>query len=465
MKIRSELIRLHEVSCQRFPNPLAEHINLVICRGELTGMIAPDDSMKQMLLELLIGKQKPAGGRRLLYESEKEGMFGCIVNGKKLFEDMTITDNLLWMRHTRQKLIWSERKAEQRALEILKKYGFQKEPGIKVRCLSLAERYMLEVIKAIEIFGVRLLVIDNIHLIGREEDQERILELTSKFRSFGGAVVLCSILRLPILKKASRIYLLQEGRPIRTLFAGTHHTYRTHTDLFLSDYLQYTAGALMTEKKWDSQSSGYTLRLGMPGEEAAEYDLQIQGALGLYVPQAFQDQHAEAMLALGKWSIHYAGKAVPIKKLSDLVRHNIGYFPKQTEELLFYRLNLQENVEIFAYQKLCRFPGILSSRLEAYFMEHCIAADKQTKEASDLSHAKHNVVLQTAISRYQQRKWDLLLVHAPIFIYDSVEYHLMQNFIADLMNQGTAVVIISNDRRLLSRFSYQVACPDFLPVV
>ena len=454
MEIQTELIRLHEAACQRLPNPLAEHINMYVCCNELVGIIAPDDSMKQMLLDLLVCNLQPIAGRRLIFEGEKNEFFGYIVNAKNLFSDMTVTENLLWMSNTSKKIIWSEKKAIGYAQAILGKYRLGIGSWEKISKLSLAEKYMLETVKAIEILKVKLLIIDNIHLIGQEE-QQRILELTSEFRRNGGGIVISSILRLNILQKAVRIYLLQEGCTIRTLFGRENNVYHSHTDMFFSDYMKVTVGALAIEKQHDKQNSNYVLYLQSPGK-TTELLLQFRGTLGLYVSQGFSDADTEKMLKTGKWLLKYSGELVHAKELADLLPHNIGYFPKHVEDIMFYRLNLKENTEIFAYRKLCNFPGILSSRLEKYFMQHCVTADKQTRKATDLSHVKHNVALQTIIERYQQRTWNLMIIHAPVFIYDTLEYHLMQNFITDLLNQGTVVILISNDWRLLNHFSYKV---------
>lgn len=454
MEVQTELIRLHEAACQRLPNPVAEHINMYVCRNELVGIIAPDDSMKQMLLDLLACNLQPIAGQRLIFEEVKNGFFGYIVNAQNLFDDMTVTENLLWMSITSKKIIWSEKKAASYAQTILEKYQLGIGSREKISKLSLAEKYMLETVKAIEMLKVKLLIIDNIHLIGHEE-QQKILELTAGFRKEGGGVVISSILRPSILQKAVRIYLLQEGCTIRTLFSKENNVYHSHTNMFFSDYMKVTVGALAIEKKHDKQNSDYVLYLQSPGR-MIKLLLQFRGTLGLYVSQGFSDADAENLLKTGKWGLEYSGEPVQMKELADLLSYSIGYFPKHVEDIMFYRLNLQENTEIFAYRKLCNFPGILSSRLEKYFMQHCVTADKQTRKATDLSHVKHNVILQTIIGRYQQRTWNLMMIHAPVFIYDTLEYHLMQNFVTDLLNQGTVVILISNDWRLLSHFSYKV---------
>ena len=120
---------------------------------------------------------------------------------------------------------------------------------------------------------------------------------------------------------------------------------------------------------------------------------------------------------------------------------------------MFYSLNYTENVEIFSYRKLCRIPGILSRKLEQYFIAHCIDAEARTCAASDLSKIRHSTVMKLAIDRYRQKTWKLLFIHIPAFVYTPAEYQMMQDFITEQQKKQTAVVILSRDRRGLSRFS------------
>ena len=70
-----ELVRLQDASCQHLPHPPIDHVNLVICRGELISLIGPDGSMKQGLLDLLIGRLAPLTCFRTVYPDTETETF------------------------------------------------------------------------------------------------------------------------------------------------------------------------------------------------------------------------------------------------------------------------------------------------------------------------------------------------------------------------------------------------------
>lgn len=449
-----ELVRLQDASCQHLPHPPIDHVNLVICRGELISLIGPDGSMKQSLLDLLIGRLAPLTGFRTVYPDTETETFGYAVGQQCLFEDRTVADNLLWLSNTRRKIIWSVAEEHRLARQIFQSYGLDLDPAAQVRTLSTFEKYALEVVKAIELFHVRLLILDNFHRLGEESEQRRLLQMTERFRQQGGAVVICSILRLKIFQETLRTYLLQNGELVRTYHNTEHTIYRAHTEAFWNDPGSPKLTP-MEEAPVFCRADDYVLQIQMNNRVKSAW-VGPGEVLGIYADRVFEDSDIRYHLRKGHITLKQHGKQFPIRDLPDLSPLGFGYFPKQIEKLLFYSLNYAENVEIFAYRKLCRIPGILSRKLERYFLSHCIQPEPQLHSGHDLSQIRHSSVLQIAIDRYRQRTWKFLFIHIPAFVYTPTEYQMMQNFISEQQQKQTAIVILSRDRHGLSRFCSRV---------
>lgn len=451
----TELLRLQEVSCNDLANAPMAHINAVICQGELIGVVAPDDPMKHTFLKLLTCQLQPQGGRVLSCRDTTRPFFGYIVRGEGLFAQMTVTENLLWMGSTRQRVILSLRKANRRAAELLARYQLDIPPHAPVSQLTLAQRYQLELVKAMEIHRAHVLVIDNLHTIADEAGQQSLLQMTQRFRGAGGAVVLSSIVRSPILQSATRTYLLQNGQPVRTLFEGAQDVYRAHTDRLLSGYVQHMVGSILASKQHTGQVHRFRLQVQL-AEKAQDFEVQSGEILGLYARQGWSDRQIDQFLKSGAVRLSCDGQPVAAGTLAELIGFGIGYFPRQLEQVVFERLDFRENVEILAYPKLCRWPGIINRKLERYFMQNCVCADETTRSLAELYQCKRHVLLQTVINRFAQRGWKLMLLHIPAFVGDTQEYQLLQNFMTDLRNKGTALVILSNDQIGLQKFCENV---------
>jgi ABC-type sugar transport system ATPase subunit len=321
---------------KRFPGTVAlNKVNLELRTGEILGLLGENGAGKSTLIKILSGAYQPdegeiyIQGERQKFASPKEASgkgIGIIYQELNYLNDLTVAENIFLNRLPRTRVLrnvdWKRMKADAQA--ILTELKSSINPGAAMRELSVSEKQIVEIAKAIS-QDLKFLVMDEPTSALSERETELLLDIVKQMTARGVGVIYISHRIEELFHLAGRVQILRDGEVV-----GERRIETTSRDELVS---------LMVGRKVDSM---YPKRDIAKGEEALRVQSlcssgvrdisfsirkgEILGVFGLM--GAGQTEMAKAVFgAVRKTTgeIHVEGRRVSIGSPSDAIAAGIAY--------------------------------------------------------------------------------------------------------------------------------------------
>ncbi len=195
-------------------------VELTIRAGEVLALLGENGAGKSTLVKVLTGVIAPDAGTieidgvdhdALTPRHAEELGIARVAQELSLFPEMNVAANVLIGREPRRFGLVDRRALHRRTSELLGLLGIPLDTRLAVRRLSLAERQLVEIAKAMA-RTPRILVLDEPTSGLREHEVERLFEVIRGLRQRGCAVVFISHRLEEVFAIADRIAVLKDGR-------------------------------------------------------------------------------------------------------------------------------------------------------------------------------------------------------------------------------------------------------------
>ena len=218
-----EYLRFHEVS-KRFPGVRAlDRISFGVRTGTVHGLIGENGAGKSTLLKILSGAYRPdagevviAGQRRSFKNTRDADQAGVaiIYQELNLVPEMTVAENiLLGMLPSRAGLL-DRRTMLAKANEQLRRLGLDVSPTEKTRRLSIAQRQMVEIGKAL-IRNGRIIAFDEPTSSLSAREVKQLFATIRELKNNGYAVIYVSHRMEEIFELCDCITVFRDGRLVK----------------------------------------------------------------------------------------------------------------------------------------------------------------------------------------------------------------------------------------------------------
>ncbi|MBR0897255.1 sugar ABC transporter ATP-binding protein [Bradyrhizobium tropiciagri] len=205
-----------------------DDVNLNVCRGEVLGLIGENGAGKSTLMRVLAGVIEPSAGviriggnehtRMTVTEATQCGI-AFVHQELNLFENLDVAANVFIGR---EKLAGGPLKLvdnavmRARVMPLLQRLGADFTPNTLVDNLSIAERQMVEIAKALSI-DARVIIMDEPTSSLTISETERLLEVIADLKAHGISVIYISHRLGEIMSCADRVVVLRDGRTVGEL--------------------------------------------------------------------------------------------------------------------------------------------------------------------------------------------------------------------------------------------------------
>jgi branched-chain amino acid transport system ATP-binding protein len=199
-----------------------DHIDFKILEGEILGLIGPNGSGKTTLLNLINGIFSVTGGEILFYNHGINGLkpyqitrlgIGRAFQIPRLFEDLTVQENVLVGRLFGTKKGKNIRKALLEAQEILDSVGLGSKSKCKIAEITIADRKRLELARAL-MMSPKLLLLDEVMAGLNPREIEDLMSLILEVNAKGITILVIEHVMKAIMGISTRIMALDQGRQI-----------------------------------------------------------------------------------------------------------------------------------------------------------------------------------------------------------------------------------------------------------
>jgi len=217
----TDLIQLEGVT-KRFGGLTAlDDVSFEICRAEVHAVLGGNGAGKSTLMKILAGVLVPDAGRILLrgepaalrdpVHARRRGI-SIVFQELNLFPHLTVAGNLFVNRElTGRAGLLDDRAMAAETRRVFDTLGVDIDPRARVRDLTLGEKQLVEVARALQQRS-DILILDepNSALTGKES--ERLFEIVRKLREQGITVIYVSHRLEEVFAVADRVTVLRDGR-------------------------------------------------------------------------------------------------------------------------------------------------------------------------------------------------------------------------------------------------------------
>ena len=225
------LLELIEIT-KTYPGVVAlDRVSLTVRRGEVVGLIGENGAGKSTLMKVLGGVVEPSAGAIRIEGQERRALsvadaiaagIAFVHQELNLFDNLDVAANVFIGREPLRggplKLI-DRRVLARRVRPLLDRLGVEFGPETAVAELSLAQRQLLEVVKALSL-DARLVIMDEPTSSLTITETERLLQVIRDLKAQGVSVIFISHRLNEVERCVDRVVVLRDGRVVGELGAG-----------------------------------------------------------------------------------------------------------------------------------------------------------------------------------------------------------------------------------------------------
>lgn len=219
------ILQLENIS-KSFPGVKAlTDVTMRVKRGETMGLVGENGAGKSTLMKILTGVyQRDSGEIRIdgqnvkianPLDAQKLGL-SIIFQEMNLVDSLSIAENIFVGRLPKKRVAgvsWKE--VMRRAEELLEKVGLKKDPAVKVEFLSIAEKQMVEIAKALSI-QAQIIVMDEPSATLTDKELQHLFDIIEVLKQEKITVIYISHRLDEIFRLCDSVTVLRDGKVIDT---------------------------------------------------------------------------------------------------------------------------------------------------------------------------------------------------------------------------------------------------------
>lgn len=452
-----DILRLSKI-CKSFPGVKAlSDVDLTVKKGEVHALVGENGAGKSTLMKTISGAYKKDSGtiwfdgQEVEVTSPKQSeMMGIsiIYQELNLIERISVAENVYIGRYPMKNgvLDWGKMYADAQAL--FDEYELKINARSLVRSLSMAQKQMVEIIKAVSI-NAKIIIMDEPTSSLSGKETESLFRIIRKLKQKDVAVVFITHRLDEIFAVCDRMTVLRDG-----CYIGS------------CDIRDITKNQMITMMIGRELSKQYPTRNCQLGETMLEVEHISDG--GEHVKDvSFQVRKGEVLGFYGlvgagrtetmrmifgadskvSGKIKIRGEEVEIRGPRDAIRKGIGFITEnRRDEGLFLKTSIRQNTVVVALRKILKH-GMIS-----YEQERAVAEDyvKKLHTATPSINQKTMYLSGGNQQKVVLAKWlysdsEIVIFDEPTRGIDVGARREIYEIINNLVEDGRTVIIVSSD--------------------
>lgn len=458
MATQTYCLKLENIT-KSFPGVLAvENVTLEAYRGEILALAGENGAGKSTLMNVLSGALPADSGRILLYEQEvnitsprlaQELGIAMMHQELALIPQMTVGQNIFLGREPRfaLKTLVDTKKMYADAQAVLDRLGLDFPVAALITDLSIAQRQMVEIAKAISLQS-RIIILDEPTSALSERESDKLFALMRSLREQGVTLIYISHRMEEIFSISDRIAVMRDGRlvgvkPTKELTVNT--VVQMMVGRELKDFFPKTdasPGEVVLEARH--------LRSGIRLKDAS-FSLrsgEIVGLAGLV--GSGRTDLARVIFGADRvdgGEMEVLGKTVHIHSPQEAIRIGIGLMTEDRKaQGLFLGQSVRSNAAVTLFERFSRLGFLLYGKMNVWVQA---VADQLKIRTPNLEQRVRNLSggnqQKVVIARWLGVNPRILILDEPtrgIDVASKAEIHAL---ISELAAKGMAILVISSE--------------------
>lgn len=461
MSTTDYILEMNNIEKSFFKVKVLEDVTIKLKPGEVHALIGENGAGKSTLMKILLGiysrdkGEVILNGEKVVFQNPRD----AIAHGVSMIHqelnpilDMEVAENIFLGRevcrnHWGPLSLVDKREQRQLSEDLFIKMGVSVDPKALMRNLSIAQRQLVEIIKAISL-SAKVVIMDEPTSAITDKEVATLFEQINKLRADNVAIIYISHKMDEIFKISDRISVLRDGHLICTDEADK----LTHDELIrmmvgreITEYypkLDITPGEVVMRVKGFSKGKSF---------RNINFDLhkgEILGIAGLV--GAGRSELVESIFGVNQpdqGELFLDGKLVNIRHPKDAVKNKMALI---TEDRKFTGLNLkatvEHNISQVGLKSLSKF-GIINRKKEAAVSEESIKKLKikvfsRNSMITSLSGGNQQKVV---LSKWLMTQPGIIILDEPTRGIDVGAKRDIYVLIGELAQAGKAILLISSE--------------------
>ena len=452
------LLQLEDIS-KVYPGVIAlSGVSMDVHQGEVLALIGENGAGKSTLMKILGGVIKPSTGKivigsveydHLSVEKSQAAGIAFVHQELNVFDNLDVASNIFLGREIRSPLGLLDLAAMSRAAApLLKRVGATFGPDTRVSTLSLAERQLLEIAKALSI-KARIVIMDEPTSSLTLTETQTLMQVIADLKAAGVAVIYISHRLSEVEECADRVVGLRDGK-----YAGTLTRDQIAHDAMIRLMIGRDLKSLYIEPKrakGDPILSLRDVRVATAPHANVTLDVcagEIVGIAGLV--GAGRTELAEAIFGIGKvigGQVLLNGRNFTARTPGQAIAAGVYLVPEDRKRAgLLLESTISDNISLADLTSVVRL-GLISDRAihdraERQRRQLGIKTDSVLRTAAELSGGNQQKVV---LGKWLSMRPQLIIFDEPtrgIDVGAKSEIYRLMRFLAD---SGVGVVMISSD--------------------
>ncbi len=448
--------------------PVLFSINLDIYAGEVHALIGENGAGKTTLMKVLAGFHSPTSGQIYLDgekvalppngETEKLGVV-LIHQELNLAEQMSVEENVFLGREIMKGGVLDRAAMNAKVSEYLREIGLNISASDRVSDLSIAQKQMVEIIKAIS-RNARVLIMDEPTAVLTESETELFFQQVEHLKSKGVAIIFVSHKLGEVKSISDRVTVLRDGQWI-----GTHSV----ADLTLDAMARMMVGRElsdlfppMNEIDVDAPVALEVNNLFAAGVEGVSFIqrqgeiLGFSGLIGSGRSALFEAICGINPIYSGSVAVH--GQARQFTSVAQARDAGIVYLTKDRKgKGLLLNQQMRPNLTLFSLPKFVKRFGIdresEENALTRAIRRFDIRALDSGVNVGDLSGGNQQKLL---LAKIMECDPSIVIIDEPTRGIDVGTKQQIYHFIAAIASEGVSVVVVSSEMPEVIGVSHRV---------
>lgn len=435
-----------------------DHVDLNVRKGEVHALLGENGAGKSTLMKILSGVYSAdegtitIDGQTVTFQNTREaakGGVGLVFQELNLVPSLTTTENAFLgrLKTKNGRVLWKEMRAEFAAF--MKSIDFEMNPNSLVSDLSIAEKQMIEIARALMLQS-KIIVLDEPTAPLTTQEIRKLFTIVRNLKEKGITIIYISHRLEEVFQICDRATILRDGHYICTL--DVENTCKEELIEKMvgrsmeGEFPERTFGQYkekVLEVK-DLCTPGFLLNINLTLHKG-----EILGLAGLV--GSGRSEIAKAVFGadkIEKGEFYINGKKVAIHSTLMAKAHSIGLVPEdRKDEGLSLNFSVQRNISITNLKKSCSNFGLLSSRkenevAERYIHELNIKTPSPRQRVEQLSGGNQQKVV---LAKWLYNDADILILDEPTRGIDVGAKYEIYLLMLELVKQGKSIIMISSE--------------------
>lgn len=456
-------LEMHGIS-KSFPGVKAlDRVDLTLNRGEVLGLVGENGAGKSTLMKIMTGVYEADTGEILIDgqkvsindpEHARELGLSIIYQELSMVENLTVAENIFLAREFTGRFGFVDsQKMNREAARVLDILHLDIDPTTPVRDLSVGQKQMIEIAKAIS-GNSKIIVMDEPTASLSHHEAETLLAQVKRLREKGIGIVYITHRLEEVFDIADRVTVLRDGRTVETRPIGEvnrEYLVRKMVDRELSQL--YGEHICRATDEIVLSVQGLNPKRPTPRNARIKdinFDLKAGEILGFFgLVGAGRTEIMEMLFGMAPYQgeIRIGGERVDITEPSKAIELGLGFVTEDRKEQgLVLNMTVRENFSLTHLGDYCTFDFVNESKegeaCEVYVRDLGIKTPSIEQKAKNLSGGNQQKIV---IAKWVARNPRILIVDEPtrgIDIGAKAEVHSLLRRVAE---KGVGIIMISSD--------------------